>query len=441
MAEPHRPRGDAATAEIVAGASSFADRVRSQAGVDVRELIDPDSESVASLVDVEASAGAASLALPIDVITFDSWVLGHLGDRDELDLDVGTHRDLWFNFGAWIGEALRMRHGGFWLIAGDDAAAWRLGFSKILLEIAPHVFAERLLRSGQGMTKRLLAEIERIRQLHEEQAEADGGTARDRYAPQHYARLHTVPLAQWMVLDMGRIGAAWSKRPASELRAELAAEGKKLPPQNAPILARIDESLGKLEPAKPAAEQTTDRGLYEAVAQLLGMRRATAPVAVDVLEKVILSALHMGIPDKFPPLGEDDVAAIRKGTDLFAVMVDVVPFAHSTIDGGFLHSFSAEDMSTPYPDRGNLELGKGDWIGVDPKRLRPMLERFDKDKLLRAFDRFCDYVGKQPGIPRLGEINRGLAESSARALADLRAAVGAAGQGALLVFRLLPPPG
>src|SRR5687768_8501089 len=103
MAEGHRARGEATLGRIVAGASSFADKVRHQAGVDVRELIDPDGDSVGSLVDVESSAGAAALALPIDVITFDSWVLGNIGDRDELDFDVEAHKELWFGFGAWIG--------------------------------------------------------------------------------------------------------------------------------------------------------------------------------------------------------------------------------------------------------------------------------------------------------------------------------------------------
>lgn len=437
---PKPPRGDEAMGKLVAGASSFADRVRAQAGVDVRELIDPDGEAVASLVDVEGSAGAAALALPIDVITFDSWVLGNIGDRDELDLDVGAHRDLWFAFGAWIGEALRMRHGGFWLLPAEDPMSWRLGFSKILLEIAPHVFAERLLRAGQGMTRRMLAEIERIRTLHEEQADADGGKAKDRYAPQHYARLHSVPLAQWMVLDIARVGAVWGKDDAAKLRALVADEGKKLPPQNAPILAKVDEALAKLEADKPAAQQINDRGLYEAVAQIVGLRRATAPVAVDILEKIVLPALHMGVPDKFPPLGEDDLASIKKGTDLFAVMVDVVPFQHQAQEGGFLGAFTAEDMTTPYADRGNLELGKGDWVGINPGRIRPMLEKLDPNKLLLAFERFVDYVGKQPGVPRLGEVGRALAESTARCLMDLRAAVGSLGEGKLLVFRLLPPP-
>ena len=440
MSEAPKARGDEAMGKLVAGASSFADRVRAQAGVDVRELIDPEGESVSSLVDVEGSAGAAALALPIDVITFDSWVLGNIGDRDELDLDVGAHRDLWFAFGAWIGETLRMRHGGFWLLPSEDPASWRLGFSKILLEIAPHVFAERLLRAGQGMTRRMLAEIERIRGLHDEQADTDGGKAKDRYAPQHYARLHTVPLAQWMVLDIARISAAWSKETTGKLRALVAEEGKKLPPQNAPILVKVDEALGKLEADKPAATQVGDRGLYEAVAQIVGLRRATAPVAVDILEKIVLPALHMGVPDKFPPLGDDDLASIKKGTDLFAVMVDVVPYVHQTQEGGFLSAFTAEDMTTPYPDRGNLELGKGDWVGINATRIRPMLEKLDANKLLLAFERFVEYVGKQPGVPRLGDVGRALAESTARCLMDLRAAVTSLGEGKLLVFRLLPPP-
>src|SRR5262249_12114200 len=112
MSTDLRARADEAMGKIVAAASSFTDKARAHAGVELPALIDPDGDAVASLVDVEGSAGAAALALPIEVITFDSWVLGHIGDRDELDLDVNTHKELWFGFGAWIGEALRLRHGG-----------------------------------------------------------------------------------------------------------------------------------------------------------------------------------------------------------------------------------------------------------------------------------------------------------------------------------------
>jgi hypothetical protein len=439
MTDP-RTRLDELLHKLTSAARSFADKARSHAGVDVRELVDPDGEAVGSLVDVEGSAGAAALALPIDVITFDSWVLGHIGDRDELDLDVNTHQELWFGFGAWIGEMLRMRHGGSWLLNGEDPHNWRLGFAKILLEIAPHIFAERLLKSGQGMTRRMLSELERIRVQHDEQAQAEGGKPKDKYAAQHYARLHSVPLAQWLVIDMARIRSLWTKVSAKELRDTIVADGKKMPPQNAPVLAKIDEALAKLEADKPASAQPTDRGLYEAVAQIAGMRRATAPIAIDILEKIVLPALHMGIPDQFPPLGEDDLDNIRKGTDLFAVMVDVVPFTHPAPENGFLGSFAPEDMMTPYADRQNLELGKGDWVAINAARIRPILDKFDPNRLLLAFEKFVDYVGKQPGVPRLGEVPRALAETTARAILDLRSALGGLGEGMMLVFRLLPPP-
>jgi hypothetical protein len=426
--------------KINSAARSFADKLRGQAGIDVRDLLDPEGDAVGSLVDLEGSAGAAALALPIDLITFETWVLGHVGDRDELDLDVGSHRDLWFSFGAWIGDALRHRHGGFWLFPGEDPHAWHFGFSKILLEIAPHAFAEKLLRAGSGLGRRLLAEIERIREQHVTEAEADGGKPKDRYAPQHYARLHTVPLAQWLVVDSPRAVSLWTKQSARELRAAVTADAKKLPPQNAAIIAKIDETLSKLDPDKPAADQNQERGLYEAIAQIVGLRRATAPVAIDILEKVVLPALHMGIPTAFPPLGPDDIENIKKGNDLFAIMVDVVPYAHQAQEGGFLGTFTTEDMSTPYPDRRDLELGRGDWVAVNAARLRPMLERFDPNKLLLSFEKFVEYASRQPGVPRLAEASRALAETSARAILDIKGAVQAATEGKVLLFRLLPPP-
>ena len=35
--------------------------------------------------------------------------------------------------------------------------------------------------------------------------------------------------------------------------------------------------------------------------------RATAPLAIDILERVVVPAVHVGVPDTFPPLDEDDL--------------------------------------------------------------------------------------------------------------------------------------
>jgi hypothetical protein len=61
------------------------------------------------------------------------------------------------------------------MMLADDPHSWRIGFSKIFLEIAPFVFAEQLIRLGSGAMRKMVSEIERVRQLHSDQAEKDGG--------------------------------------------------------------------------------------------------------------------------------------------------------------------------------------------------------------------------------------------------------------------------
>ena len=162
-----KERFEKAMTELREGAYRFSSRARGQSELIVEELIDPEGETVTNLAEVEGDVGANALAQSLELITFDTWLFGQIGDKDALDLKDETHWEVWFSYGAWIGETMRRRHGGHWLLMGDDPHTWRLGFSKILLEIAPFVFAEQLLRMGSGATKKMVTEIERIRQLHD----------------------------------------------------------------------------------------------------------------------------------------------------------------------------------------------------------------------------------------------------------------------------------
>jgi len=66
----------------------------------------------------------------------------------------------------------------------------------------------------------------------------------------------------------------------------------------------------------------------------------------------------------------------------------------------------------------------------------------DPDKLLAKYDDFVKYVSATPDAPRRRDDGRMLAETVTRAIADLKACVGAALQNRdALVFRILPPPG
>jgi hypothetical protein len=312
----------------------------------------------------------------------------------------------------------------------------------VFLEVAPFVFAEQMLRMGSGAIKKMVTEIEKIREAHEEQSERDKGQSLDRFLAQHYLRLHTVPLGQWMSMDFANLGRLWAKEPTSALVAAIKEAGPRLGPQNQQIVVRVVEALSRANPDKPVAEQTNDRGLFEAVAQIVGLRRATAPLAIDILERVVVPAMHVGVPENFPPLDEDDLVNLRKGVELFVFFVEVVPHMHQADDEGFLGSIPHEHLSTPYADRNVLEVGKGDWVVVNPAYFVPMLKDLDPQKLLDKYDDFVKYVGAQPDAPRRRDDGRMLAETAIRALADLKACVGTALTNKdALVFRILPPPG
>jgi hypothetical protein len=383
-----------------------------------------------------------SLAQSLELITFDTWLFGQIGDKEALDLKDEQHWEVWFSFGAWIGETIRRRHGGHWLLMGDDPHTWRLGFSKILLEIAPFVFAEQLLRMGSGATRKMVTEIERLRTLHEEQRERDKGQSLDRFVAQHYIRLHTVPLGQWMAMDFQRLAKLWNEAPVEELIAAIRESGPRLGPQNGPIVEQVCAALSRANQTAPVAKQTTDRGLFEAIAQIVSLKRATAPVAIDILERIVMPALHVGMPEKFPPLDEDDLATLRRGIELFSFYIDIVPHKFQADDEGFLGTIPHEQLTTPYADRNVLEIGKGDWVVINPAHFTPMLEGFEPQKVLDKYDEFVKYLASIPDAPRRRDDGRMLAETAVRALADLKGCVSAAQQNNdALLFRLLPPPG
>ena len=435
-------RFERAMTELREGAYRFSSRARGQSELIIEELIDPEGETVASIAEVEGDQGAVALAQSLELITFDTWLFGQIGDKEELDLKAEEHWEVWFSFGAWIGETIRRRHGGHWLLLGDDPHTWRVGFSKIFLEIAPFVFGEQLLRMGSGATRKMVSEIERIRQLHFEQTERDKGQSLDRFVAQHYIRLHTVPLGQWMSMDFTHLARIWNEAPVAKLIEDIKEKGPRLGPQNSSIIDQVVGALARAKQDEPVAKQTADRGLFEAVAQIIGLRRATAPVAIDILERVVMPALHVGIPETFPPLDEDDLSNLRKGIELFAFFVEVVPHKFQADDEGFLGTIPHDQLTTPYADRNTLEIGKGDWVVVNPSHFVPMIRDLDPQKLLEKYDEFVKYLATIPDAPRRRDDGRMLAETAIRALADLKQCVGTAAQNKdALLFRLLPPPG
>src|ERR1041384_4365082 len=102
-----RERFERAMQELRDGAYRFSSGARGQSELIIEELIDPEGETVASIAEVEGDQGAVALAQSLELITFDTWLFGQIGDKEELDLKSEEHWEVWFSYGSWIGETIR----------------------------------------------------------------------------------------------------------------------------------------------------------------------------------------------------------------------------------------------------------------------------------------------------------------------------------------------
>jgi hypothetical protein len=251
-----------------------------------------------------------------------------------------------------------------------------------------------------------------------------------------------MPLGQWMVMDFQYLDQYWNKSNVPDLVAEIVKQGERLGPGNQEVVTKVTEALEKADQEKPLGVQTGDRGLFEAIAQIVALRRTTSPIAMDILESLVMPTIHIGLPENFPELDEEDISKMHKGIELFALFVDIVPHQHQAWDGGFLGTIPNEDLATPYRDKTKLEVGKGDWVIVNPKSFVEMLTDYSPEKLLEKYDAFVKHVSADENAPKRRDDGRILADTVARAVAEVKACVDlAAEEGKVLMFRLLPPPG
>ena len=104
-------RFERAMKELREGAYRFSSRARGQSELIIEELIDPEGETVASIAEVEGDQGAVALAQSLELITFDTWLFGQIGDKDELDLKAEEHWEVRVARRDWV-SGLRRRSGG-----------------------------------------------------------------------------------------------------------------------------------------------------------------------------------------------------------------------------------------------------------------------------------------------------------------------------------------
>jgi len=240
------------------------------------------------------------------------------------------------------------------------------------------------------------------------------------------------PVGQWMSMDLRRVMTLWKAEPASKLIAAVKEKGPRLGADNASVVEQLLAALARARQAEPIGKQTTDRGLFEAIAQIVGLRRATAPVAIDLLERTVMPALQIDATAAVVPPSAAELSKPQTGVELFELFV--ARAGKRAVVKGLLGAIPDTDLSTPYADDKATEIGDGDWVVVASAPLAARLKNYDPRNLVAQYDRFVDRL-------KVRDNDRVLVDTTARTLADLAACVDTAVQNRdALVFRTLPPP-
>ncbi len=240
------------------------------------------------------------------------------------------------------------------------------------------------------------------------------------------------PAGQWMSMDLARVRTLWDAEPAATLIAAIKEEGPRLGADNASIVEQVASTLARARQDEAIGKQSSDRGLFEAIAQIVGLRRATAPVAIDLLEQVVMPVLHIDPNTEVSWQPSDDAAKPQTGVELFERFVEGARKGGPV--KGLLGAIPDADLRTPYPDGQWGNVVDGDWVIVASAALASRLTSFDAQKLDAQYERFLERL-------KVRDDDRVLVDVSRRALADLAALVATAGQNKdALVFRTLPAP-
>lgn len=241
------------------------------------------------------------------------------------------------------------------------------------------------------------------------------------------------PVGQWMSLDLDRVTKLWKADPAAMVSAVVKEKGTRLGADQTSVVERVVSTIAHARQDETLGTQTSDRGLFEAVAQIVGLRRATSPVAIDLLERIVMPALQIDATATVdsPSSG---VSGRESGVDLFERFVARASKRTVQKGRGLLAAIPDAELSTPYPDDKAIEVGDGDWVNVALAPLAARIENYDERKLVVQYDRFVARSNSR-------DDDRLLVETATRALAELRVCVTTAVQHReALVFRVLPPP-
>ena len=312
------------------------------------------------------------------------------------DVRRPEHQAVALGVAAVFGKRMVNEHGAFYAQNRESPDGVVLGFPDDIVMLSPFGAAvDALTRSKLSQLEDVAKEIRTALG----RARLTSAAPQRKLTPQDYEHLFDPALVQLVVLDRTRLKELW-ETPAGTLARNMRGaldRATQIPPELKKVVeSQILGALGGLDPNKTLIDQIAHAGrLAELAPHLAASVEATRPAPEELWAAVVFPILFIGAPETFPPLDEDDRAAIDEGVDPLYLYLDVVPYQFQTPDEGILGAFGEDAVSLVHPALGGISPLR--LVGLKLDALGPALAAFDPAKSRDAFRRFTAWIGQQTG--------------------------------------------
>jgi hypothetical protein len=328
--------------------------------------------------------------------------------------------------GAFAGR-LAEEHQAFWFPNRDSPEGASLGFPDAIIMLSPFMAVMESLAGGKlPRLDDIAADIRRTLGQVRFAPGAQGG-GRPRLGPADYQRLFDPAFLQFVVLDPAKAKAAYEGKPDALARDIRDALGRTQPPLPAEsrqqFEGQIVMALQQMDPAHSLAEQLERAPrVGELMGHLFATIGGTGAAPAEFWAEIVLPLLFIGVPQQFPPVDEEELEAFSQGAPPLALFVDLIPHSVQAPEDGLLGAFDTSELSAVHP--GFARVGALRLIKLSPERLKPLLERFDADKMVDAVRRFTKYMEEKSGKPAPpNPQNEEMLKGAAVLLTDLKKAI------------------